>query len=85
MTAPNFLFYGLAFANIDRMVVLGLIMPTWIGLFFVLAKPQIGIGVAIFWAFESYRLGKLRQMARDFVPVSLAILISLWIYGPWPL
>jgi hypothetical protein len=85
MTTPNFLFYGLSFANIDWMVMLGLIMPPQIGLFFVMAKPQIGLGIAIFWLFESYQQGKFIKVIKDFAPVTIAFIISFLLYGLWPL
>lgn len=84
MTTPNFLFYGLSFANIDWMVVLGLIMPPQIGLFLVLAKPQIGMGVAFYWAYEAYQKGGGKTVLRTFTPVTLALLISILLYGLWP-
>lgn len=85
MTTPNFLLYGLSFANIDWMVVLGLIMPPQIGLFFVLAKPQIGLGIAFFWIFETYQKGKLKAVIKAYSPVTIALILSFLVYGLWPL
>ncbi len=71
--------------NIDWIPALGFILPPQIGLFFVLAKPQIGAGVAIFWLFEAYREGKIKEVVRIFAPVTIAFLLSLVIFGLWPL
>ena len=84
ITFPNFVF-GLSFANIDWMVALGLILPPQIGLFLVLAKPQIGIALAIYWLVEAWRQDKIKTVVKVFAPVGVAFVISLLLYGLWPL
>jgi hypothetical protein len=79
------LYYDLLFGNINWLVMLGLLLPTKFGLFLILAKPQLGIGVAFFWLVETWRKGKIREVARDFLPVSIAFLLSFLLYGFWPL
>jgi hypothetical protein len=69
--------------NIDWLVLMGLWMPPQIGLFFVLMKPQIGIGLAIFWAAQAWRAGHLRELVRVFAPVSAMYMLSFAVYGPW--
>ncbi|HSB00769.1 MAG TPA: hypothetical protein VLE49_08970, partial [Anaerolineales bacterium] len=71
--------------NLDWLVMLGLWMPPQIGLFFVLLKPQVGIGIALFWFVEALRCGGIKQAIKVFSPVVLAYLVSLLLYGPWPL
>ncbi len=71
--------------NLDWFPTLGLLMPPQIGLFFVLAKPQIGIGVAAFWAVEAWRKGGWKEALRVFAPVSIAFLLSFGVYGLWPI
>src|SRR5215213_2517026 len=72
-------------SNIEWLPLLGFIMPPQIGLFFVAIKPQIGIGVGLFWLIEAWRRGGFREVIRVFWPVSLVLLISFFIYGLWPL
>lgn len=67
--------------NIDWLIPLGAVLPPQIGLFLVLSKPQIGLGVAIFWLIEAYRSGRIKQVIRIFWPVTLATVISVVIYG----
>lgn len=67
--------------NIEGILALGFILPPQIGLFFVLAKPQMGIAVAVFWAVESWRTGGIEKVIRVFLPVGLAYLISFLIFG----
>jgi hypothetical protein len=67
--------------NIEGILALGFILPPEIGLFLVLAKPQMGIGAAIFWAVESYRTGGVEKAIRVFLPVGIAYIISFIIFG----
>jgi hypothetical protein len=69
--------------NIDWLVMLGMFMPPQIGLFFVLMKPQLGIGLALFWAWQAWRQGGALEMLRIFVPVTGAYLLSFIMYGLW--
>ena len=82
----SFVVIGGAVNNqIDFLVGLGLFLPPQWGLFLVLAKPQAGIAVALFWCIEAYRVGGFRQVIRVVAPVSAALMLSFVIYGFWPL
>jgi hypothetical protein len=70
--------------NTDWMVALGFVLPPQIGLFLVLAKPQIGAAIAAFWLCEAARAG-WREVLRVFGPVMLALLFSFVLFGLWPL
>jgi len=67
--------------NIDWMVTLGFILPPQIGLFFVSIKPQVGIMVAVYWLFLSWRNGGYKEVIKVFGPFLVALLITLLIYG----
>lgn len=69
--------------NVDWLVLLGLWMPPSLGLFFVLMKPQVGIGIAVFWLYQDWARGGPKQVTRTFLPVTLAYLISFGLYGFW--
>jgi hypothetical protein len=71
--------------NIEWMAMLGIIMPPQIGLIFVLIKPQVGVGVAIFWLVEAWREGGVRQVVKTFAPITIVFLLSFVLYGFWPL
>lgn len=81
----RFIFNNAINANLDFLAVLGFALPPQIGLFFVLSKPQIGIGIALYWLVESWRKGKIREVIRVFAPVTLAYALSFLVYGLWPL
>jgi hypothetical protein len=76
---------SLAFSNIDWIPALGLILPPQIGLFFLLVKPQIGVGVCIYWLVEAYQVGGPRRVIKTFLPVTAAFVLSFAIYGMYPL
>lgn len=81
----TFTFVNAKNGNLDSLAMLGFILPPQIGLFFVLIKPQIGAGIALFWLIESWRKGKYREVLRVYTPVSAAYVISFLFYGLWPL
>ncbi len=72
-------------SNIEWLPLLGLIMPPQIGLFFIAIKPQIGIGVGIFWLIEAWRRKGFQEVIRVFWPITLTLLISFLLFGLWPL
>lgn len=75
----------LLFGQIDGLVLLGLFMPRPLGLILLLTKPQMGAAVAVFWLIEAWRAGGWRQTATTIAPVAALFLISLALYGLWPL
>jgi len=77
--------HELLVGNIDWLAVLGFILPPQIGLFFVAIKPQVGVGVAVFWLVEAWRKGDWREVLRVFWPITAALALSMLIFGPWPL
>jgi hypothetical protein len=77
--------HALLNANLDWMPVLGFVLPPPIGLFFLAIKPQMGSAVALFWLAEAWRRGRWREVLKVFGPVTLALGLSLLLYGPWPL
>lgn len=81
----SFAFLNAKNGNLDFLAAFGFILPPQIGLFFVLSKPQIGAGIAIYWLVQAWRTGKAREVIRVFAPVGLAYLASFIIFGFWPL
>ena len=66
--------------NIDGLCALGFLLPPQIGLFFILTKPQIGIGLALFWAVDAWVEGRF---IKTFSPVIIAYLLSFAVFGWW--
>lgn len=72
-------------ANIEWLPILGFVLPPWLGLFFVLIKPQTGFAVAIWWMFHAWNKGGTKLVIKTFAPVTIAFLLSFLAYGFWPL
>ena len=72
-------------SNIEWIPILGFILPPQVGLFFVAIKPQIGLGIAVFWLIEAWRKGGVRETARVFGPFTAILLLSFVVFGFWPL
>jgi len=70
--------------NIEGLVVLGFVLPPQIGLFFVLCKPQFGIGVAVFWIVQAWIDGGFRRVVRVVAPAGVAMVLSFVLFGFWP-
>jgi hypothetical protein len=84
LLAPPILLVSLA-GNIDGIAALGLIMPPQIGLFFISLKPQ-GLGfIALVWLAQSWQKGGPQETIRVFLPFGAAFVISLFLFGLWPL
>lgn len=75
--------HGLLNGNIDWLAVLGVVLPAWLGLFFLAIKPQIGMIVVLFLFFAEWRKGGPLRVLKTFLPVGLASVASIAIFGPW--
>lgn len=71
--------------NMDWLAILGFVMPPQLGLFFISVKPQIGLAVAPFWLVEAWRMDGWKQVVKTFTPFTIVLLLSLFVFGLWPL
>lgn len=78
-------FTDILLCNINWMIVLGFTLPPKIGLFFLLAKPQLGLAVALYWAIKIIREKGVKELIKVFAPVTTAFIVSIFIFGMWPL
>ena len=74
----------LVYGNIEWMPLLGLVLPAPIGLIFAVIKPQVGIGLVIYWFMHILMTKGIWEVAKVFAPVTLVTLLSFWMYGFWP-
>lgn len=51
----------------------------------MLLKPQMGIGIALYWLYNEFRAGGIKRVLITFAPVTVTILLSFAIWGIWPL
>jgi hypothetical protein len=75
--------FGIIYGQIDGLISLGYILPPTLGLFLVLAKPQSGLGLAIFWLIDAWYLGRWRKVLSTFLPVTVAFGLSYFLFGNW--
>ncbi len=69
--------------NLDVLILLGIFLPPVWGLLVLMIKPQIGLGVAIFYAFIYIRARQWRELLTTFVPVGLAFGVSALLFPDW--
>jgi hypothetical protein len=69
--------------NIEWMPLLGFVLPAPIGLIFAATKPQVGIGIIIYWFIHIFRTKGFWAVVKTFAPVTVLTLLSFWMYGFW--
>ncbi len=79
---PFTLYNGLN-VNLDWLVAFGFLLPPQLGLFLVLLKPQLGIGIAMYWFVLAFRKGGVKEIFLVFGPVTFSLLLSIIIFGPY--
>ena len=77
--------HGVLVGNLDWLAALGCALPPQIGLVWIIVKPHMGVAIAVFWLVEAWRQGGWRGVLHTFWPATLVLLISLLIFGLWPL
>lgn len=73
--------YGLIYAQIDWLAMLGILLPPWLGVILLMAKPQIGIGVALFLAYEAWVDGGIRKLVSVFLPLACITAVCFLLFG----
>jgi hypothetical protein len=71
--------------NIEWLVLLGYVLPPQIGLIFLAMKPQSTFVAILYYVVEAWRKGGIREALRVVWPAALIGLLSLLLYGLWPL
>jgi hypothetical protein len=71
--------------NIEWMVLLGYILPPQIGLIFLAMKPQSTFIAILYFIVEAWHKEGFKGALRVVWPVTLIGVLSLLIYGLWPL
>ncbi|MGD0806317.1 MAG: hypothetical protein ABSA10_02380 [Anaerolineales bacterium] len=73
--------YGLIYGQIDWLAMFGILLPPWLGLIFLMAKPQIGIGVALFLGYEAWAGGGIKKLVSIFLPLACLVIVSYIVFG----
>jgi hypothetical protein len=69
--------------GLDWFSMLAFVLPAQFGLIFATLKPQIGLGISLYWLIQSWRTGGIREVIKNFLPVSILLIGSVFLYGPW--
>jgi hypothetical protein len=77
--------HGLLNGNIDGLVVLGLVLPPWLGLFLLVIKPQVSYAAILYLFITTLKKEKITGAIRVFAPVSIMYALSLAVFGLWPI
>jgi len=80
-----FVIHDLIDGNIDWMPLLGMTIPNALGVMLLLTKPQMGAVVALSWLVNGIRDGGLSKAVRVFTPAAVVFLLSIAMFGAWPL
>jgi hypothetical protein len=80
--ASSFVFYSLWYGNIDGFVLLGATLPPWLGIWLLLLKPQMSIGLVVLWAYSAL-LTSWKKFLLVFGPPGLVYFVC-WIIGVHP-
>lgn len=83
LTSPPVL-HSLLNGNLEWLCLLGVILPPRWGLWWVVIKPQVAGGAAVFWTVEAWRESRWRGVVRLTGPVMAVFALSLLVYGLWP-
>lgn len=75
---------GIGAGQIEWLPALGLICPAWLGVIFLLIKPQVSIGILIYWTILRFRNGGVWSVFKLFAPSAVCLLLSFCVYGFWP-
>jgi hypothetical protein len=71
--------------NVEWIVLLGFLLPPQVGLIFLAIKPHNTLVAIIYFVVEAWRKGGIKEVFRITWPVALISLLSLLMYGLWPL
>jgi hypothetical protein len=75
--------HGILNGTLDWLTVLGIVLPPWLGLFFLAIKPQVGMIVVLYLFAAEWRKGGILRVLKTFLPVGVASVLSVVIFGPW--
>jgi hypothetical protein len=71
--------------NIDPIVISGMLFPPIWGLFLLVIKPQIAMGVVIYTLGETWRTSGFWGVVRTFAPVTILFLVAIILFPIWPI
>ena len=69
--------------NLDPFVMLGVLLPPISGLFILVIKPQVGIGVILYHLFQTWKNERFWGVVRTFAPMTIAYFVFVLLFPMW--
>ena len=69
--------------GLDWLPMLSFFTPAPVSLIFAAMKPQIGLGVVLFYLWLGWETGGVRLLVRWFAPLFFLTALSFYVYGFW--
>lgn len=69
--------------NVEWLSLLAITCPPWLGLILAAVKPQVGIGLGLYWVITTWRDEGIMRMLQTVAPVTFLLALSFWMYGFW--
>lgn len=73
----------LQYGEIDWLPMLALVTPAPASILLAMTKPQIGIGMGVYWLVTSYNAGGAWLVVKNFYPAIILLMLSFLFYGNW--
>jgi hypothetical protein len=73
----------LLYGQVDGLVLAGLLLPQWLGVLLLIAKPQIGVWVIIYYFYMHLRTRQWKKLFFLFASLVACYALSYLLYGPW--
>lgn len=70
--------------NIDWMILLSSAISPGLGVLFAILKPQLGMGLILFWLIMAWKKGGIRETLPIIIPSGIIVILSAMFYSPWP-
>lgn len=69
--------------NLDPFAISGIFLPPVWGLFVLVIKPQVGLGVMLYYLFQTWKNERFWGVVRTFAPMIIAYSISVAFFPIW--
>lgn len=73
----------LQYGEIDWLALLAFVTPAPLALILAATKPQIGLGIGVYWLIASWQAGGVKGVFKNFYPVTLLFILSFVLYDDW--
>jgi len=69
--------------NLDPFVITGILLPPVWGLFVLIIKPQVGLGVILYYLYQTWKNERFWGVVRTFSPMLIVYLLAVIAFPIW--